>query len=146
LNNRYCKDVVGGVFVKKKIVISTILMIIIVIVLLAFITGGKMAGVFLNDYAISEDGHVMTLKVGVASSLGYVRTFKVRQDDNKLYLTFYSTFGLNSKIGATNEFQIKLASSASEIYFYRGNIGYELILKKNEDSNEWQKIKSNVNQ
>jgi hypothetical protein len=121
---------------KKRIVIVTILIIIVVLGLLLS-TGGKMAGIFLDDYSISEDGKVMILKVGVASSMGYVRTYKAKQDENKIYLTFYSTFGLNSKISAKNTFQINLNPSINEIYFYRGDTGYDLILKKNEETNNW---------
>lgn len=121
----------------KKIVIISILSIIIVNSLLLLSTGGKMAGIFLDDYSLFEDGSVMTLKTGVASSMGYIRSVKERQDENKLYLTFYSTYGLNSKFGANNEFQIELHSTINEIYFYRGDAGYDLILQKNETTNEW---------
>jgi hypothetical protein len=44
-----------------------------------------------EGFSISKSGDVMTLKVGVASSMGYVRTMKERQDGNKEYITFYST-------------------------------------------------------
>lgn len=125
-----------GLSMKKRIVLATILTIIVALGLLLS-TGGKMAGVFLDDYSVSEDGKVMTLKVGVASSMGYVRTYKAKQDENKIYLTFYSTFGLNSKISAKNTFQIDLNPSINEIYFYRGNTGYDLILNKNEEMTDW---------
>jgi hypothetical protein len=83
----------------------------------------------------------MTLKVGVASSIGYIRTIKERQDGNKKYITFYSTYGLNSKIGANNEFQIDLNPTINEIYFYRGDDGYVFILQKNEETNKWQLVR-----
>lgn len=131
----------GGLFVNKKIVVVTVLSIIIVIVLLLLSTGGKMAGIFLNDYSLSEDNNVITLKVGVASSMGYIRTMKERQDGNKKYITFYSTYGLNSKRGANNEFQIDLVPSINEIYFYRGDDGFVLILQKKDETNEWQLVR-----
>lgn len=77
-------------------------------------TGGKITSVMLIDYSISKDGNVITLKVGVASSMGYIRTLKESQEENKKYITFYSTYGLNSNIGAKNEFQIDLDPSCSE--------------------------------
>lgn len=126
---------------KKKIVLIIILAIIIAIGMLLLSTGGKRTDIVLIDYSISEDGNVMTLKVGVVSSMGYVRTVKVRQDENKNYLTFYSTYGLNSKIGAKNEFQIDLNPSINEIYFYRGDTVYDLILQKNEETNEWKLVR-----
>lgn len=131
----------GGLLVNKKIVVVTVLSIIIVIVLLLLSTGGKIAGVFLNDYSLSEDGNVITLKVGVASSMGYVRTMKERQDGNKKYITFYSTYGLNSKCGSSNEFQIDLEPSINELYFYRGDDGFVLILQKKEETKDWQLVR-----
>lgn len=122
---------------KKKTIIITILLIIISIGLLLFSTGGKITGIILNDYSLSHDGKVMSIKVGLASSMGYVRSVKERQDDNKIYLTFYSTYGLNSDFGANDEFKIDLKPSINEIYFYRGDSGYKLVLQKNEETNEW---------
>jgi uncharacterized membrane protein len=126
----------------KKIVISIVVSIIIVIGLLILSTGGKMGGAFLSDYKVSEDGKVMTLKVGVASSMGYIRSLKVREDDNKKYLTFYSTFGLNSKLSAKDEFQINLDPDIDEIYFFRGEEGYVRVISKNKETKEWQRVKN----
>lgn len=126
---------------KKRITLIIILVTFIAIGVLLFSTGGKMSDVFLNDYRVSEDGNVMSLKVGVASSIGYVRTMKERQDDRKIYLTFYSTYGLNSNIGANSEFQIDLKPAINEIYFYRGDSGYKMILQKNENTDEWNLVR-----
>lgn len=125
---------------KKKIGII-IFSLMIVSGSLFLITGGKISSVMLIDYSISKDGNVMALKVGVASSMGYIRTLKESQEGNKKYITFYSTYGLNSNIGAKNEFQIDLNPSCNEIYFYRGNDGYVLILHKNEESNKWELVR-----
>jgi hypothetical protein len=127
--------------VNRKVILTIILMIILAASLILFSTGGKIAGIFLNDYSVSDDGNAMTLRVGVASSMGYVRTLKERQEENKKYITFYSTYGLNSKLGSNNEFQIDLNPSINEIYFYRGEEGYVLILQKNDESKKWQLVK-----
>jgi hypothetical protein len=110
---------------------------VIIICLLFISTGGKKSDIFLEDYTISKDGSVMTINVGVASSMGYVRTVKEKQDGNKKYITFYSTYGINSNLGAHDEFQIDLKPTINEIYFYRGNDGYTLVLQKNKETNEW---------
>jgi hypothetical protein len=104
-------------------------------------TGGKISGIMLTDYSISEDGNVMTLKVGVASSMGYVRKLKTREEGNKKIITFYSTYGLNSSIGARDEFRIKLHPSCDEIYFYSQNGEHKLKLHKNSETNEWERFK-----
>lgn len=127
---------------KKKIGVIAILSIIIILIgLLFFRTGGKISGVMLNDYSVFEDSNVMTLQVGLESSMGYIRTIKMSENGNRKYITFYSTYGLNSDIGAKNKFQIELQSSCDEIYFYSGNDEYKLKLKKNNETNEWERIK-----
>lgn len=126
---------------KKKILITLVAFTVIMVGVLLYSTGGKMGGIFLDEYSVSEDGSQMTLKVGVASSVGYVRTFKERQQDNKKYITFYSTYGLNSKIGADNEFTINLDQNLEEIYFYRGEEGYVLLLQKKNEANTWQLVR-----
>jgi hypothetical protein len=114
------------------------LSLIIVIGLLLLSTGGKTTSVMITDYSISRDSDVMTLKVGVASSMGYIRKLKASEDGNKKLITFYSTYGLNSNIGAKNEFQVKLHPSCDEIYFYSGNGEYKLKLQKSSETNEWE--------
>lgn len=126
---------------KKKIGVIAILSLIIVIGLLLLSTGGKITSVMITDYSISEDGGVMTIKVGVASSMGYVRMLKESEDRNKKFITFYSTYGLNSNIGAKNEFQVKLQPSCDKIYFYSANGEYKLKLQKNSETNEWERAR-----
>jgi hypothetical protein len=53
--------------VKKKIGVVAILSLVIVIGLLFLSTGGKIAGVMISDYSISEKGDSMSLEVGLAS-------------------------------------------------------------------------------
>ncbi len=124
---------------KRKIGVIALLSIIIVVGLLFLSTGGKITNVILTDYSISEDGKVMTLKVAVMSSMGYIRTLKASEEGNTKRITFYSTYGLNSDLGAKNEFQVELNPSCNEIYFYNGKGEYMLILQKNSKTNEWER-------
>ncbi len=126
---------------KKIIGVIAILLLIIVTGLLFLNTGSKITSVMISDYSISEDGDIMTLKVGVASSMGYIRTLKASEEGNKKLITFYSTYGLNSNIGAKNEFQVNLQPSCDEIYFYSENGEYKLKLQKNSETNEWERVK-----
>jgi len=129
----------GGLSVKKKIGVIAIFSLIIVAGLLILGTGGKITDVMLINYSISEGGNVITLKVGKASSMGYIRTLKANEVGNKKHITFYSTYGLNSIIGAKNEFQVKLHPACDEIFFYSGNGEYKLELQKNRKTNEWKR-------
>ena len=125
---------------KKKILTICIVVIAIILVGLFLAFGGKRTDVFLKDFELSQDGKTMTLKVGVSSSAGYVRKMKRTSGSTNGYYTFYSTYGINSKIGAKDTFEIELDEDTDEIYFYTGNKGYKLVLVKNVAANEWQKV------
>jgi len=88
---------------KKTIIISVF--VILVAVAAAWIVGSgfnKRTDVYLVDYSVSENGSEITLQVGVAGSMGYVRDFL--NDTNEIEIMemqFYSAFGgLNGAIGA----------------------------------------------
>ena len=59
------------------------------------------------------------------------------------YLTFYSTFGINSKLGAKDTFQIELDENMDEIYFYKGERGYVKVLEKDKETGAWQSVRTN---
>ncbi len=126
---------------KKKLGILVALAFLAAIGLLVWSTGGKMGGVYINKYAVSADGSTMEIQSAVAGSMGCVRALGERDDGNRKYLTFYSTFGLNSTIGAHDEFQLTLSPACDEIYVYSGEDGYKLRLRKNKDTNEWERVK-----
>lgn len=119
----------------KKIFLTILALVFIIIFLLFFGIGGKRTDVYLQDYKISEDGKKLEMQVSLASSMGYIRMLKVKQGGDNQYITFYSTFGLNNKFGAKNEFEIEVNPTCEEIYFYRGNGVYELELRKDLDNN-----------
>lgn len=120
----------------KKVII--ILVIIILLVTVLVVTGGKRTDVALRDFQVSEDGSKITLNTMVTSSAGYTRKLKVKQGGDNKYITFYSTFGINNPIGSKDIFEIDLNSSCEEIYFYKGDGGYRLVLQK--ESNEWKLV------
>lgn len=120
----------------KRVLIIIGIMIIVIFLVIILATGGARTDVHLKDYEVSENGEKMTLKVGVSSSAGYVRKMKRTSGSMNYYFTFYSTFGINSKLGAKDTFEIELDSNVDEIYFYTGNKGYKKVLQKNENG-EW---------
>jgi len=123
---------------KKK---SIIILVFVILVAVAWIIGSgfiKRKDVYLVDYSLSEDGSEITLQVGVAGSMGYVRDFLNDTNETEIMeMQFYSAFGgFNSSIGAKNEFVILLNSECREIYFYH-NDGFDLVLQKNQNTGEW---------
>ena len=126
---------------KKKILTICIVVIAIILVGLFLAFGGKRTDVFLKDFELSQDGKTMTLKVGVSSSAGYIRKMKQTSGSMNYYFTFYSTFGINSKLGAKDTFEIELDNNVDEIYFYTGGKGYKKVLEKN-DNGDWIKVSS----
>ena len=103
-------------------------------------SGRARTDVYLKNFEVSSDGKIMTLKVGVTSSTGYIRKIKRTSGSMNYYYTFYSTFGINSKIGAKDTFEIGLDENVDEIYFYTGDGGYKLVLTKNYVTGKWEKI------
>lgn len=126
---------------KKRNIIICIIVVAIILVGLFLASGGSRTDVFLRDYEISKDGKTMTLKVGVSSSAGYIRKMKRTSGSTNYYYTFYSTFGINSKTGAKDTFEIELDQNVDEIYFYTGGKGYKKVLEKNANG-EWIKVEN----
>ncbi len=127
----------------KKILLISVIAVIVILTASFFVGTGfiERTDVILTDYSVSEDGTQITLNASVSSSMGYIRGFKNNGGGVKPhYLTFYSTFGgLNSKLGAKNEFVLEVNEDDSEIYFNRAGGGYELVLQKNTETGEWEK-------
>lgn len=124
---------------KKKILIISIAVVAIIIAGLFVMSGSSRTDVFLKDFELSQDGKTMTLKVGVSSSAGYVRKMKRTSGSMNYYFTFYSTFGINSRLGAKDIFTIDIDNNVDEIYFYTGSKGYKKVLELNDDG-EWVKV------
>ena len=129
---------------KKKILIISIIAIVLVLVGLFIASGGARTDVFLKDFELSQDEKAMTLKVGVLSSAGYVRKMKRTSGSMNYYFTFYSTFGINSKLGAKDTFTIDIDNNVDEIYFYTGGKGYKKVLELNE-AGEWVRVPASYN-
>lgn len=124
---------------KKKALIISIIVIAVILVVLFLASGGSRTDIFLRDFELSQDGKTMTLKVGVSSSAGYIRKMKRTSGSMNYYFTFYSTFGINSKLGAKNTFEIEIDNNVDEIYFYTGGKGYTKVLEKNAKG-VWVKV------
>ena len=122
---------------KKRKTIITILAIIIALTLSYLIAPGfsKQGNAFITDYSVSEDGTEMTITVGVATSVGYVRKVSEHQQHGgKLYLDCYSAFGgINGSWGAKSEYTIKLNEDTEIIAIYRSANCYDPVLEKDED-------------
>ena len=130
---------------RRKVLVGIGVLIIILIGSFILLTGRARTDVVLGGYDLSADGKIMTLKVGVSSSAGYIRKMKRTSGSMNYYLTFYSTFGINSKLGGKDTFEIELNENVDEIYFYTGNKGYKLVLIKDSVTQEWKKINYSAN-
>ena len=124
---------------KKKIILILGLIILGIFLIMFIGTGGKRTDVYLKDYILSDNGDLITLKIGVSGSAGYVR--KIKKDDREShYYSFYSTYGINSKIGAKDSFDVLLDEDDTKIYFNEGKDKYRLVLVKNNVSGNWERI------
>ena len=127
---------------KKKLL--TVLAIVLGVIILfngAYIIGSGFTKItsYISDYTVSDDGTEMTIKVGVISSIGYVRKVAAHQgEDGRLYLDCYSAFGgINGLIGAKSEYVIELPADVNSIWINRYD-GYDEILVKDADGS-WQR-------
>lgn len=125
---------------------------IIILVLLVVFIGSTIFGlgkvrtdVVLKDYHVSDDGSEITLKIIISSSAGYVRKLEQKNDGDNCYIKFYQTLGINSKIGAKDEYKININSNISKIYFMRENNEYQLVLEKDGDYQEWVMVNTSDN-
>lgn len=137
LINRY---IFMEVNVKKRVLMIVIMIFLLIIIGLFFITGRARTDVYLNDFEVIDNGNKMILKVSISGSSGYIRKMKRTSGSMNYYYTFYSTYGINSKIGAKDMFEIELDENVDEIYFYTGNKGYKLVLLKDDITGKWGKV------
>ena len=144
MNGRYRISIWRENCMKKKV--GIIILVVLCIIMFQIIVSGfsiQTSAYIADDFVVSEDGSEITFKVGVGSSMGYVRCYKDAGGGVKPhYLKFYSAWGgFNSSIGAKNEYSLKLEPEDTEIYVYHGDGGYELTLKKDVESGEWYRVK-----
>lgn len=134
---------------RKRLIKRTVkwisLPVIILVAIMVFhlvITGfTRRSDVFMLDYSVTEHTGVVTMQVGVMSSVGYVRSMEnVSDDPTAAQIEFYSAFGgINGSWGARNVYTIQPGEQCKEIYF-RTYDGWRLVLEK--DSNgEWVRVK-----
>lgn len=125
---------------KKKLVIVAIAAVAIFLVY--FIGTGfmKNGSVYINEYAVSEDGSKITLDIGVATSAGYIRDVTVsQQEGGKLYIDCYAAFGgINGCIGAKSRFTLPIEEGTTIIGIYRDKDCYEEVLYKDTDGS-WKR-------
>ena len=128
---------------KKVLITVLVIALIIVLLMLSHLIGtgfSKRCDVVMINYSVSEDQTELTFETSVLSSIGFIRGFEDSGGGVKPhYLTFYSTFGgLNSSFGAKHKFTLELGKDDTEIYFNRPDGGFELVLKKNKETNLWE--------
>lgn len=127
---------------RGKVLLITIISVLCIISAGYFILPGftKETTVYIGDYSVSENGQKMTIQIGVASSIGYVRKVKSYQIDKLLYLDFYSAFGgINGSIGAKKEFKIPLNKDTEMVAVCVGKDNYDFVLEKDVEGN-WKKV------
>ena len=93
------------------------------------ISGGKIESAFVIKRTLSEDGTTLSINASHLNSTGYIKTYKAKKDGDKLYITFYSTFGLNNPNGANNEFDIDI-TDINFLYYYKWE-EYHLLWQRN---------------
>ena len=98
--------------------------------------------VFVSDFSLLEDGKALTVQIGVAGSMGYVRKLEpIGTKDNVLLLDAYSAFGgPNGSIGAKDAYAIPVAEDVSAVALCRSGGEYEIVLEKKDGI--WQRAEA----
>lgn len=125
-----------------KIVVITQIIVIVLFGIYMLLTGfHRMSDAYIGEYIVAEDGREITIQVGVAGSIGYIRNVAVnKQEDGIMYLDCYAAFGgINGKIGARDEYNFLLEEETDTIALYRSGSRYEIILKKDNEGN-WSRV------
>ncbi len=129
-----------------------LLSVLIVIALVIVIGSGFDAreDVVLGSFRESGDGEAVTVKVGVTSPMGYVRSASEKQEGEGLYVKFYSAFGgHNGTLGARDSFELETPEDCREIYFYcakgdgaadGADNGYNLVLRREDSASAWERV------
>lgn len=125
-----------------KIILISIVFVMVLFFVLLITTGKKRMDVYLKSFEITNDS-IITLNVGVASSSGYIRKMEKVTGSDNLHLVFYSTYGINNKIGSLNSFELELDNNVNEIYFYIGDNKYKRVLVKDKLTGKWRIDESN---
>ena len=122
------------------------LLTILILIALAIVVGSGFnlrGDVVLGDYSASEDGSAVTMQVGVAGSMGYVRSVSETHEGDRLYVKFYSAFGgYNGTLGAKDSFELETPQACREIWFYRDGGGemYDLVLRRDDAASAWVRV------
>ena len=123
---------------RKCLLFAVILLVIVGGTL--FVSSGfeTRTDVYLQDFSVSEDGSVITIKTLLSGSMGYIRAIKTEKTNDAIYCSFNCAFGgLNSSIGSRSRFEIQLDESSAKIYFDRGKNADDLVLEKDATTNVW---------
>ena len=129
----------------KKKILTLLGCVVLFIAIFLIVTGYTVetSAYITDEFSLSEDGSKITFHTGVGSSMGYVRGYKDEGGGVKPhYLKFYSAWGgLNSSLGAKDEYTLPIDENDTEIYVYHGDGGYDLALQKDSVSGEWHRVR-----
>ena len=129
--------------IKKNASTYLIILIAIAYLVITSIFGAGFAinpNVNLENFTVSEDGTKMTIDISVNSEAESVRKYNYIPSGDAYYVEFVYTFGIGPLIfGEKEQFTIDLEKDTKGIFFLREN-EYELVLYKDDVTNEWQII------
>ncbi len=130
---------------RKRRLLALCGVLVAVLTLYFVLTGTSVrTDAFIGEFSVLPSGDVMTIRAGVAGSMGYIRACRdVSDDPQRVELKFYSAFGgLNSSLGAQSVYTIPLSPECTEIYIFRGD-GMMLALQKNTETDQWERVLPN---
>jgi hypothetical protein len=129
--------------IKKNSSTLIIISIVISYLVITSIFGAGFAinpNVNLENFSVNEDGSKMIIDISVNSEAESVRKYNYIPSGDAYYVEFVYTFGIGPLIfGEKEQFTIDLEKDTKGIFFLKEN-EYELVLYKDDVTNEWQMI------
>lgn len=120
-----------------KFILSFICITLFIFIIIPLLTSNQRSDIYINNYNVSEDGKEITLNISLTNSSGYIGYMDTHEKDDSKYISFYSTLGVNNKLGSKNNFKMDISLSCNKIYLDEGNGNYKLLLTKDKNTNEW---------
>lgn len=126
-------------YLKKyaKFILSFICITLFIFIIIPLLTSNQRNDICTNNYNVSKDGKEINLDISLINSSGYIDYMDTYEKGDSKYISFYSTLGINNKLGSKNNFKMNINLSCNKIYLDEDNGNYKLLLQKDENTNEW---------
>ncbi len=123
--------------ITRKTILVVVLLLLAILVLTFIFTGfSKRTDVVLLGFTEKNEDEI-EIKTTLAGSMGFIRDISTIKSGDRLYCSFYCTFGgLDSDLGAKDSFVITADKEINKIYFSRPE-GKDILVFFRDSEGSW---------